>query len=69
MKPDQDYYIDKDNLLLELNELDFISNFILYNKFNLTKKKLKKKLKKLISFIKEDKIDKYLKNSEDIQNE
>lgn len=60
MKPDYDYFIDKEKLLFDLNQLDFISSFIMYEKFNLSKKKLKNKLKKLIQHIENDKSEKYL---------
>ena len=60
MKPDYDYFIDKENLLFDLNQLDFISSFIMYEKFNLSKKKLRNKLKKLIQHVENDKLEKYL---------
>lgn len=65
MKPDIDYYLEKENLLSDLKELEFISSFIIYENFNLSKKKLRRKLKKLISQVEEDKTEKYLINSED----
>lgn len=69
MKPDIDYELDKENLLSDLKELEFISRFIMYDKFNLSKKKLRKKLKKLIKHIEEDKTEKYLNNIKDIDYE
>lgn len=65
MKPDLDYYLDKDHLLSDLKELKFISKFIMYDKFNLSKKKMRKKLKKLIHQIEEDKIEKCMEEIED----
>lgn len=68
MKPDIDYQLDKSILLMDLKKLEFISRFIMYKKFNLSKKKLRKKLKKLIHQIEEDKIEKYLDESINIED-
>lgn len=65
MKPDIDYELDKSNLLSDLKELEFISKFILYDRFGLSKKKMRKKLKKLINKIEENKTDKYLEKIEE----
>lgn len=64
MKPDLEYELDKSNLLSDLQELEFISKFIMYDKFNLSKKKLRKKLKKLIHYIKNNETEKYLNENE-----
>ncbi len=58
--------LDTDIILSELKELEFISNFIMYDKFNLSKKKLRKKLKKLIHQIENNKKEKYLKETEEL---
>lgn len=60
MKPELDFELNKDTLLSNLKELEFISSFILYNRFNIQKKKLRKKLKKLIEQVEKDKTEKYL---------
>lgn len=61
-----DNELDKNTLLSELKELDFISNFIMYDKFNLSKKKLRKKLKKLIYQVENDKKEKFLITTEEL---
>jgi hypothetical protein len=67
MKPslDYEYELDKYTLLSDLKELEFISKFILYDRFHLSKKKLRKKLKKLIQQVEENKTEDYLENIEE----
>ena len=67
MKPslDYEYEIDKCDLVSDLKELEFISKFILYDRFHLSKKKLRKKLKKLIHQVEENNTEEYLENIEE----
>lgn len=65
MKPDLEYELDKINLLSDLKELEFISKFIMYDRFNLSKKKMRKKLKKLIHQIENDKIENCIEEIEE----
>ena len=71
MKPslDYEYEIDKSSLLSDLRELEFISKFILYDRFHLSKKKMRKALKKLIHDVEENKTEKYLESIEDVYND
>ena len=50
----------KEDILNDLDELLFLSKFIVYEHYGHDSKKLRKKLKKLIKLVKNDKVNKYL---------
>ena len=57
MKPE---VMVKEDILNDLDELLFLSRFIVYEQYGHDSKKLRKKLKKLIKLVKNDKVNKYL---------
>jgi hypothetical protein len=69
MKPDIDYELDKEVILSDLKEIELISKFIMYDRFGLSKKKLRNRLKKAIKKIEENNTEKYLTNTGDTNYE
>lgn len=57
MKPE---VMTKEEILSNLDDLLYYSKFVIYNTYGNDKKKLRKKLKKLIKLVKNNKPEKYL---------